>query len=440
MRFVRLAAFVGSLVLLVGTLISIVNRRDDLSDEYDVRLRAASVLVTNSVETAIDRAVVLVEVAGPDTDPASLEVFAAPVDVCVADADDSAPTCTGDDLTGLDSYPEARQAAVEEGHAVAVVDEPSDSVLVVGDAEHVVTMRLPPEALVGASTGVVIDQYAGDVSVEVTPNADPTGNATDGVVSADGERLVTTTVTDPPMSSAVDVTVTVDPDIGITGDGGGRYLLLLALGTVLLAVAGWTFLAERRSLERRATTDEMTGLLNRREFERQSEEAMLNADRFRTGLCVMLVDLDRFKVINDTRGHHVGDEVLVEVARRLRSAVRDTDVVGRWGGDEFVILLPGLEHGTAVRNSAERIGAALSGTPVVSDISITGSIGAALYPRHGRTFNDLIRAADAAMYGAKSTGVTHRLADSLGADDTPTELPYEGPERRRSTPTGIGSG
>jgi diguanylate cyclase (GGDEF)-like protein len=313
-------------------------------------------------------------------------------------------------------------------------------VLVVGDAEHVVTMRLPPEALVGTSTGVVIDQYAGDVSVEVTPNADPTGNATDGVVSADGERLVTTTVTDPPMSSAVDVTVTVDPDIGITGDGGGRYLLLLALGTVLLAVAGWTFLAERRSLERRATTDEMTGLLNRREFERQSEEAMLNADRFRTGLCVMLVDLDRFKVINDTRGHHVGDEVLVEVARRLRSAVRDTDVVGRWGGDEFVILLPGLEHGTAVRNSAERIGAALSGTPVVSDISITGSIGAALYPRHGRTFNDLIRAADAAMYGAKSTGVTHRLADSLGADDTPTELPYEGPERRRSTPTGIGSG
>jgi diguanylate cyclase (GGDEF)-like protein len=438
MRFVRLAAFVGSLVLLVGTLISIVNRRDDLSDEYNVRLRAASVLVTNSVDAAIDRAVVLAEVAGPDTDPPSLEVFAEPVDVCVVEA--GVTSCTGDDLTELGAYPTARQAAVERGHAVAVVDEDTESVLVVNGADHVVAIRLPPDALVGASTAAVIDQYAGDVDVDISPTTDASGNATDGVVSGDGKRMVTTTIMDPLVDSAVDVTVTVDPAIGLTGDGGTRYLLLLALGTVLLAVAGWTFLVERRSLERRATTDEMTGLLNRREFERQSEEAMLNADRFGTGLCVMLVDLDRFKLINDTRGHHVGDEVLVECARRLRSAVRDTDVVGRWGGDEFVILLPGLEHGTAVRNSAERIGAALSGTPIVGDITITGSIGAALYPRHGQTFNDLIRAADAAMYGAKSTGVTHRLADTLTADDhTPSDLAYEGPERRRTT-TGIGRG
>jgi len=439
MRFVRLAAFVGSLVLLVGTLISIVNRRDDLSDEYDVRLRAASVLVTNSVETAIDRAVVLAEVAGADTDPASLEVFAAPVDVCLVDR--GVTVCTGDDLTELDAYAAGREAAVELGHAVAVVDETSDSVLVVNGADHVVAILLPADALIGDSASAVIEQYAGDVGVDVLPTGDADGNATDGVVGRDGDRIVTTTITDPLVDSAVDVTVAVEPNIGITGDGGMRYLLLLGLGTVLLAVAGWTFLAERRSLERRATTDEMTGLLNRREFERQSEEAMLNADRFGTGLCVMLVDLDRFKSINDTRGHHVGDEVLTECARRLRSAVRDTDVVGRWGGDEFVILLPGLEHGTAVRNSADRIGAALSGTPIVDDITITGSIGAALYPRHGQSFNDLIRAADSAMYGAKSTGVTHRLADTLTAEDhTPTELTYEGPERRRTTPTGIGRG
>lgn len=435
MRFVRTVAFIGSLILLVGTLISIINRRDDIRDEYDVRLTSASVLVTNSVRATIERALVLADVAGADTDPEELELFAEPVDICVHS--DGAPSCTGADNTLLESYASTREAALEAGKAVAVVDDAAESVLVVGGGEQAISINLPPDALVGASTSSVLDEFAGDVEIDIVPTTDDTGHASEGIITIDGDRVLIESVREPTTASAVDVTASVDPEIGLTGDSGRRYLLLLALGTILLAVAVWTRFAERRSLERRATTDEMTGLLNRREFERQCEEAMVNADRFRTGLCVMLVDLDRFKAINDTRGHHAGDEVLIECARRLHEAVRDTDVVGRWGGDEFVILLPGLEQGTAVRNSAERIGASLSGTPVLADITITGSIGSALYPRHGATFNDLIRAADEAMYGAKSTGVTHRLADTLSVDDhTPDGLDYEGPERRRAAPTG----
>jgi GGDEF domain-containing protein len=88
-----------------------------------------------------------------------------------------------------------------------------------------------------------------------------------------------------------------------------------------------------------------------------------------------------------------------------------------------------------VRSSAERIGGLLGGTPIADDVTVTAAIGAALYPRHGTTLDDLIRAADVAMYGAKSTGVTHRLADSLHDpldDGDDSRHDYDGPDRRRS--------
>ena len=147
----------------------------------------------------------------------------------------------------------------------------------------------------------------------------------------------------------------------------------------------------------------------------------------------MLIDLNGFKQVNDTLGHQFGDLVLEACADRLVNAVRDTDVVGRWGGDEFVILLPGLEDGTAVRRSAERIFGQLGSTPVVGDVSMSGAIGAALYPRHGETLDELVRAADVAMYEAKTSGVSHRLADAVSIDlatETVTEQ-YIGPDRRR---------
>jgi GGDEF domain-containing protein len=99
-----------------------------------------------------------------------------------------------------------------------------------------------------------------------------------------------------------------------------------------------------------------------------------------------------------------------------------------------VILLPGIEDASAVRSSAERIGGNLAETPIVGDVSIGASIGAALFPRHGADLDQLIRAADVAMYGAKTTGVIHRLADTTTAElagEALASAGYSGPERRR---------
>jgi diguanylate cyclase (GGDEF)-like protein len=272
------------------------------------------------------------------------------------------------------------------------------------------------------------------VDIVLSPSSSGAETLRTGPTPIDGAVVVTDTLTLPGEGGSVRVTAAVPDDVGLVGDGVARYLVLIGLGAVLLALAGWTFLIDRRSLERRATTDDLTGLPNRREFERLTDEALLAAERFNTGVCVMLIDLNGFKQINDTLGHQFGDLVLRAAAKRLTEAIRDTDVVGRWGGDEFVILLPGIQDGSAVRSSAERIGALLGGTPIADDVTVTAAIGAALYPRHGTTLDDLIRAADVAMYGAKSTGVTHRLADSLhGAfDDDDARHEYEGPDRRRS--------
>ncbi len=368
------------------------------------------------------------------TDPESLtRWFGGAASACVIDAEGS--RCTGVDLSASSSFGDGARASVELDGPAVVVDDATGSLLVVDRGEVTAALLLPADALIGAEArrrdrAVRRDRRhraVTDVTGEVLP-AGPT--------TVDGAIVVTDTLPLPGDGGSVRVTAAVPDDVGLFGDGIARYLLLIGLGTVLLALAGWTFLIDRRTLERRATTDDLTGLPNRREFERLTDEALLAAERFNTGVCVMLIDLNGFKQINDTLGHQFGDLVLRAAAKRLSEAIRDTDVVGRWGGDEFVILLPGIQDGSAVRSSAERIGGLLGGTPIADDVTVTAAIGAALYPRHGTTLDDLIRAADVAMYGAKSTGVTHRLADSLHGvvddDDEFRRHDYDGPDRRRS--------
>jgi diguanylate cyclase (GGDEF)-like protein len=436
MKLVRLGALFGSIVLLVATSITMFNKRSELRSDQDARVGAAAVIATQSAVGTVDRALAVVDVAAAsepsqESAAATLAAVTASFDgstACVSS--DAFEECTGASLLASAAYEQALLHLAQAGSAAAVVDESTDSIIVVGAGSVTVALQVPATQLVSPEAIEAIEGLDAAVTTSVTTSG---AAAIVPVSTIDGSRVGTTTAPLPGNGGSIVIQSSVVDDAGLLGQNLAMYAALLGLGTVLIALAGWTFLAERKSLERRATTDELTGLVNRREFERLTEEAILDGARFNTGLCVMLVDLNGFKQINDTLGHQFGDLVLQECAVRLTGAVRETDVVGRWGGDEFVILLPGLEDGTAVRRSAERIAAQLSSQPVVSDVSISGAIGAALYPRHGEALDDLVRAADVAMYEAKSSGVSHRIADSLSVDlarETVSET-YIGPDRRR---------
>ena len=400
MRLIRLGALVGSVVLLVATSVSILNSRSERRNEQDARVTATVLVADQSVESTIVRAAAVVELANELTDPDELiRSFRGDVSACVSS--DDVPRCTDVDLFALSGFGDAAAASVQRGEPVLVVDEETDSLLMVSRQETTTALRLPAAALIDVRAADTIAEYGADVVITLSETPAGALRRT-GPATTDGRRVINDTLGLPGDGGSVTVTASVPDDAGLVGDGFAGYLVLLALGTVLMALAGWTFLLDRRSLERRATTDELTGLANRREFERVTDESLLAADRFATGVCLMLIDLNGFKQINDTLGHQFGDLVLQAAAERLQSAVRDTDVVGRWGGDEFVILLPGIEDGTGVRASAERIGRSLAATPIVGDVTVTAAIGAALFPRHGRTLDDLISAADVAMYSAKA--------------------------------------
>lgn len=156
-----------------------------------------------------------------------------------------------------------------------------------------------------------------------------------------------------------------------------------------------------------AAHDHLTGLPNRRMFNELLASHLQQARRNRRHYALLFMDLDRFKSINDNLGHHVGDLLLQEVARRLRSTLRESDVMARLGGDEFAILLTSLERIEDCAAIAEKLVSAI-GEPCVDldghTLQISPSIGIAAYPRDGTDGQTLFRNADAAMYRAKQLG------------------------------------
>ncbi len=163
----------------------------------------------------------------------------------------------------------------------------------------------------------------------------------------------------------------------------------------------------KRRLESLAVTDELTGLYNYRYLNTRLREEFKRAERHREPLACAMLDVDRFKQINDDHGHDVGDAVLVEVARRVRSAVRETDVVTRYGGDEIVLVLPSTPLSGAL-TVASRVWNEVRATPVSLanlELRLSCSIGVALYPSPDISDADALRrAADQALYRAKRDG------------------------------------
>jgi diguanylate cyclase (GGDEF)-like protein len=153
-----------------------------------------------------------------------------------------------------------------------------------------------------------------------------------------------------------------------------------------------------------ALTDALTGLPNRSSFDLALKQGLANAKRQGWGLAVMFIDVDKFKTINDNYGHDVGDRVLLTVANRLKSFIRDGDMVSRWGGDEFVCLLQEVKHENDVLRLAKKLVRRVAEAFKLDGqtLHINISVGIALSPMDGDTADVLIKRADQAMYQAKA--------------------------------------
>lgn len=164
----------------------------------------------------------------------------------------------------------------------------------------------------------------------------------------------------------------------------------------------------RRALEERlrhlAGHDALTGLCNRMRLEDRLGHAIRRSRRDGRALALLYMDLDGFKAVNDTYGHHSGDHLLVTVAERLRTALRESDTIARMGGDEFAVVLEGGATTDGAVTVAEKLAALVAAPYPGITLGVTASIGIALFPGDGDSTEALLRAADAAMYQAKHDG------------------------------------
>ena len=181
-------------------------------------------------------------------------------------------------------------------------------------------------------------------------------------------------------------------------------------GTIVGAVGVSIDITELKRTQRQlfdaAHSDRLTGLPNRFSLEQRLQEAVLAANVDGSRFALLFLDLDRFKAINDTMGHGAGDEVLREVALRLQACVRGADFIARPGGDEFVILLSGIAGVTDIEFLSQRVIQTLSSPIPLPErtVYVGVSVGAAVFPDHGRNAEALTAHADAAMYRAKAAG------------------------------------
>jgi len=159
-------------------------------------------------------------------------------------------------------------------------------------------------------------------------------------------------------------------------------------------------------VQRLAMTDSLTGLYNRRGFFEFSVREVAHVKRFKHTLSVIMLDIDHFKEVNDTYGHETGDQVLEKIAALFNAQLRKIDILGRYGGEEFSLLLPETELAGA-RETAERLRRVMADTPIETGqglLNITISLGVAVFTDNRTTLEDLLKHADQAMYMAKKTG------------------------------------
>ena len=286
----------------------------------------------------------------------------------------------------LDLRPVARTLVVETMRDAVVVADAHGRVVDVNPAAQRL-LGIPSSAIIGSPADTLLDNRPIDDCTEVQRQDAQRA----GAVLIEDLELVVTPLTD---------------------DRGAR------AGQVLV----FRDVSERHELERNlrhlAYTDSLTGLPNRALFYDRLGQALVMASRRDCPLAVLFLDLDRFKVINDSLGHDVGDRVLGSVAKRLRTCLREEDTLARLGGDEFALLLPEVSGSRGPLLVADKLLDALSSPHTIDghELTVSASIGIAVYPQDGPDVRSLLRCADAAMYSAKArgSGRAERFTAGLG--------------------------
>ena len=211
-------------------------------------------------------------------------------------------------------------------------------------------------------------------------------------------------------------------------EGESTRAMIMNRGMAIAVVLAIAFLLNRvthseQRLVRISTTDPLTGIFNRRHFMAMLAREQNRAERYKTGFSLLMLDIDHFKKINDTYGHPIGDEAIKAMAAAASKHLRPTDMIGRFGGEEFVVMLPHTDEAGAVV-AAERIRESVANVVVPAgdqDVRFTVSIGAATYARKANA-EQMLECADKALYAAKTGGRNQvcvgRLAESGGGSST----------------------
>jgi diguanylate cyclase (GGDEF)-like protein/PAS domain S-box-containing protein len=289
---------------------------------------------------------------------------------------------------------ERRQAETYKAQLAAIVESSNDAIIVKDLYGVITNWNEAAEELFGYRSSEIIGS---SILTLVPPDRFEEENRIMSLIKSGKRTDHFETVRWRKGKKPIDVSVTISP----VKDSAGNII-----GASKIARDITQRKESQERIEYLAHYDSLTGLPNRALFADRMRIAIKNASRYFFRLALLFVDLDRFKLINDSLGHEIGDKLLKAVADRMQSTVRQTDTVSRLGGDEFVVLLNRIDTATDAARVAEKLIAVLSQPYQIEqhELLLTASIGISIYPDSGKDASSLMRNADASMYSAKGHG------------------------------------